>query len=253
VSAELVILGCGSIVPHPGRGPAGYALRLRPGGEVCLLDPGPGTIRRLAPCGISLEEVRRVFVTHFHPDHCLDLFAILFARRNPRLERGVPPLEIVGPPGLSRLLRAGEGMFGGWVRDPKAQVREVEPGEHPFEGFRLSAAKTHHTDHALAFRFDLAGGRSFAYSGDSPEHPDLSRLVAGVDLFLCECSFPDDLPCEGHLTPAQAGRLAAAAGVRRLLLTHFYPECDGRDLLGAVRAVFGGTAWLAGEGDRFAI
>ena len=252
MSTELLVLGCGSILPHPRRGPAGYALRLLPGGEVAVLDPGPGTIRRLAPCGIALGEVRRIFVTHFHPDHCLDLLAILFARRNPSLAQA-PPLEIVGPAGTARLLRAAEGMFGGWVRDPKASVREVEPGEHAFEGFRLLVAKTHHTDHALAYRFEFEGGASFAYSGDADEHRDLLSLVRSVGLFLCECSFPDEAYCPGHMTPQRVARLASEAGVRRLLLTHFYPECDRVDLLAKVRSGFPGPVWLAAEGDRFAI
>jgi ribonuclease BN (tRNA processing enzyme) len=195
--------------------------------------------------------VRRAFVTHFHPDHCLDLLALLFARRNPRFVGG-EGLEVVGPPGTARLLEAARGLFGGWVHDPRATVREVSPGEVPFEGFRLRVAKTHHTDHALAYRFDLPDGGSFAYSGDTDDHPDVEALVRGVDLFLCECSFPDEASCEGHLTPTRAGRLAAAAGVRRLLLTHLYPECDGVDLLAGVRANFRGTAWVAAEGDRFA-
>ena len=251
MSVELLVLGSGSILPHPRRGPAGYALRVAPG-EVFLLDPGPGTVRRLAPCGLALEEIRRIFVTHFHPDHCLDLLALLFARRNPRLA-AAGPLEIVGPEGTARLLKAAEGMFGGWVRDPGASVREVGPGEHALGGCLLRVAKTHHTDHALAYRFDFEGGASFAYSGDTPEHPDVAALVRDVGLFLCECSFPEEAAVEGHLTPSQAGRLAQGAGVRRLLLTHFYPECDDVDVLGRVRAQFKGPAWLAAEGDRFAI
>jgi len=252
VRVDLTILGSGTIAPHPLRGPAGYALTMEEPRETLLLDPGPGTIRRLAPCGIDLEEVRRIFVTHFHPDHCLDLLAILFARRIPRFE-GLPELEIVGPQGLARLLEAARGMFGGWIADPRATVREVGEGEHSFGRFILRAAPTHHTPHALAYRFEFAEGPSFAYTGDTDVQASVVEIARGVDLFLCECSFPDDAPVPGHLTPSRAAALARDAGARRVLLTHFYPECDGVDLRAAARRAFSGEVWLASEGDRFSI
>jgi ribonuclease Z len=56
-------------------------------------------------------------------------------------------------------------------------------------------------------------------------------LAQGADLLVCEATFASAeselAAVYGHLTAAQAGRLAAEAGVRRLLLTHFsqrYPD-----------------------------
>lgn len=68
-------------------------------------------------------------------------------------------------------------------------------------------------------------GQSFAYVLDTAWCDGALELAAGVDLLLCESTFlagDADLAEEyGHLTAQQAGRLAAAAGVRRLVLTHF--------------------------------
>jgi ribonuclease Z len=51
------------------------------------------------------------------------------------------------------------------------------------------------------------------------------ELAAGVDLLVCESTFlsaeADLADVSGHLTAAQAARLAAEAGARRLVLTHF--------------------------------
>lgn len=56
-------------------------------------------------------------------------------------------------------------------------------------------------------------------------------LAEGADLLVCEATFASAeselAAVYGHLTAADAGRLAAEAGVRRLLLTHFsqrYPD-----------------------------
>ena len=56
--------------------------------------------------------------------------------------------------------------------------------------------------------------------------PGAVRDGAAADLFLAEASFPDQVPASaaGHLSSArQAGEVAAAAGARRLLLTHLLP------------------------------
>ena len=45
----------------------------------------------------------------------------------------------------------------------------------------------------------------------------------------------------------------AAAGVKTLCLTHFYPECDGHDLAAQARAVFGGEVVLASDLAQFAL
>ena len=38
-----------------------------------LLDSGSGTMKRLAEAGVTLDTLDRVFYTHYHIDHVLDL------------------------------------------------------------------------------------------------------------------------------------------------------------------------------------
>ena len=60
------------------------------------------------------------------------------------------------------------------------------------------------------------------YSGDTGPTETLDALAAGADVFLCEASFVESKvnPPNLHLTGAEAGASATAAGVGRLLLTH---------------------------------
>ncbi|HEX6884963.1 MAG TPA: MBL fold metallo-hydrolase, partial [Planctomycetota bacterium] len=109
--AELTVLGAGSILPRAGYGCAGYALRPAPGAPVTLLDCGPGSIRALAAAGIGVGEVRRVVFSHYHLDHCLDLFALAFARHNPALA-AVGEIELVGPRGLRERIEGAPGILG---------------------------------------------------------------------------------------------------------------------------------------------
>lgn len=71
-------------------------------------------------------------------------------------------------------------------------------------------------------------GQRFAFIMDTGLCNAVFQLAAGVDLLVCEATFLErhaDLAREyGHLTAGQAGRIAAEAGVRRLVLTHFSPR-----------------------------
>jgi ribonuclease Z len=74
-------------------------------------------------------------------------------------------------------------------------------------------------------------GQSFAFVMDTAWCDAALDLAAGVDLLVCESTFlssEEHLAAKwGHLTARQAGRLAAEAGARQLVLCHFsrrYPD-----------------------------
>ena len=67
-------------------------------------------------------------------------------------------------------------------------------------------------------------GRSLVYTGDTRPSPETERMARDADLLIHDATFDDEererAHATGHSTARQAGRLAAAAGVRRLALTH---------------------------------
>jgi ribonuclease Z len=89
-------------------------------------------------------------------------------------------------------------------------------------------------------------GRKFSFVTDSLAFPEISREVAGSDLFVCEGMFEQDLAESAlekkHMTSAQAARIAAdAGGVRKLALIHYSPrynEYNLKGLLAEAKAVF---------------
>ncbi|QDU67462.1 MBL fold metallo-hydrolase [Engelhardtia mirabilis] len=253
-SAELVVLGSGTILPRAGHGCSGYALRPRSGAAWTLVDCGPGTVRSLGAVGIGVEQIERVVLSHFHTDHCLDLFALAFARRNPNLG-AVPQLEVLGPPGLTDLIERAPAALGRHVEDPARTVTELAAGQDGSLGFERAdlVGEGHlngHTPNALSWRLTLPGGFVLAYSGDSGPTPGLARAARGADLFLCESAFPDGEESEHHLTPTQTGRIATAAGARALLLTHCYPQLDPDDAANCAGRVFAGPIATAFDGLR---
>jgi ribonuclease Z len=83
------------------------------------------------------------------------------------------------------------------------------------------------------------------------------ELADDTDLLVCESTFADAdaaLADEyAHLTAGQAGQIAAAAGARRLVLTHFSQRYDGaaaEQLRRDAAAAYDGDIILAADLDR---
>lgn len=72
---DLTILGCSSQQPTRFRNHSGYLFRWN--NEGLLFDPGEGTQRQFIFANIAPTVVTRIFVSHFHGDHCLGLGSIL--------------------------------------------------------------------------------------------------------------------------------------------------------------------------------
>ena len=102
-----------------------------------------------------------------------------------------------------------------------------------------------HNEESIAFRINGPDGSSVVYSGDTDYTENLIELARDADLLICESALPDDMRVNGHLTPSLAGEIATRAGVRKLVLTHFYPECDHADIEQECRKTYNGPLILA--------
>lgn len=72
---DLTILGCSSQQPTRFRNHGAYLLRWN--NEGLLFDPGEGTQRQFIFANIAPTVVSRIFISHFHGDHCLGLGSVL--------------------------------------------------------------------------------------------------------------------------------------------------------------------------------
>ena len=269
---NVTILGAGTAIPARDHSPAG--LFVEAGGERLLFDAGPGTLQRLHAAGGSLFTLDRVFLTHYHLDHCLDLASLLFALRipapspgaAPRWLRHLPrqagesrppraPLAVYGPPGLKRLYRRLNRALNGWLTPRHYALRLKELKETSVKlgkGATVRARWMRHAAPALGYRLE-AEGKRIAYSGDTDVCDALVELGRDTHLLILECSVPDERKVAGHLTPTECGRIAAAANCRHLALTHFYPVFKGYDIRGRVRRAFRGRLTLARDFTSFTL
>lgn len=246
---EVTILGSGTAIPIIDRASPSFALFVKKE-PLMLLDAGPGTLRQLTRLGISHEAIGRIFLTHFHPDHCADLIHLFFATRNPRVLKRRKPFVLMGPSGLNDFVASLHRTFDASLELPQAtiELRELNPGgvtDIDFGNFRIKTAPTGHTPNSLAYRMDSGDGQSVVFSGDTGFSEAVIDLARGADLLILESAFPDGDEVRGHLTPSLAGRMAALAGVNRLVLTHFYPESFTADITTQCRKTYDGELILA--------
>jgi ribonuclease BN (tRNA processing enzyme) len=247
--AALTVLGSGTALQTERRGSPGYLLELA--GQRLVLDLGPGVLRQLAKLGIPCWHLDQVFLTHAHIDHVADLVPLLFARHNPGLE-DARDLIVHGWPGFLRSFESLRAHYGRWLepRHGRLELRELDGRYEDPMDWRAIDRPMKHIPGARGLRVELSDGRCLAYSGDTDLCEQVIELGRDAELFVLECSFPDDQKVAGHLTPRECGLIARRSGCRRALLSHFYPVCDSHDIAAACAREWDGEIIIAEDGMR---
>lgn len=254
-----LLLGTGS--PRPSIQRASPSQVVRVGHEPILVDCGDGTLNQLLRAGIHLALIKRVLFTHLHSDHSLGYGAIVLGG----WAAGRRSLVVWGPTGTRRfheilfselyaediafrvsLGRSGAGLTDIAVHESTGGVIGVE------DNLRVTAVTVRHVMPTLAYRFDT-NSRSLVISGDTIYSPELVALARNADVLVADaCYLPaahaaseeDAKVLEGlrqhHASPADAGRMAQEAGVRRLVLTHLLPVADPDQIHSECRSTYDG-------------
>jgi len=251
---ELITVGTGTVAPSAKRtAPCHWLQR---GTASLLLDCGPGSLHRLASLGLPWSGITHVVLTHFHPDHFAEVPMLVYALKYTTVPARTEPLVLLGPPGVVRLVKSLAQGYGNWLLDPgyPIAILDVQPGEpFPIDGeLSLETFPVPHTAESVALALTAPEGR-LVYTGDTGPSAELARWASGCDLLLAECSLPESMAMDGHLTPERAGDLAREAAAKRLVLTHFYPPVENSDPARLAATRFSGKVVAANDGDRFTI
>lgn len=246
---RLTVLGTSGAYPGVGGACSGYLIR--EGDTTLLVDCGTGVFSNLQQ-HVAPWDVTHVVISHLHADHFLDLFPFRYALW--RLGWGRPNLYL--PPGGEEGLLKVSSVF-----DPSPaffadhfEVAEYGPGIRLQVGdlnIEFAAVKHFIPSYAVA----VIGERKLVYSADTGPCEALEEVARGADLFLCEasrCEHNDDASW-GHLSPQEACEIAKRAGVKKLLLTHFWPECDYSRSLKLAAGVFGAEVEVAEEHRTYVV
>jgi ribonuclease BN (tRNA processing enzyme) len=267
---RLILLGTGG-GPRPRRANSASAQVIIAAGQAFVIDCGDGVARQLAFAGVPLSTLRHVFITHHHSDHNADYGNLLWLGWTAGLRTRV---DTWGPPPLKAMTDQFFAMNAYDIQtriadegrvplQPLVHVHELaKPGVVMQEGgIKVSAAFARHPPvvPAFAYRFDTAD-RSIVVSGDTAPTDDIIALAKGADVLVHDALFPAGVDrlvagvpnatrlkasiMSHHTTAEDAGRIAAAAGVATLVLSHLVPPDDPavseQMWLDAARAHFSG-------------
>jgi ribonuclease BN (tRNA processing enzyme) len=251
---RLVLLGTGGgpRIVAPGRSKSANLIVVN--GVPYVVDCGEGVAHQFVRTGVALNTLRYVFITHHHSDHNLDYGNLIYdgwaaGLRTPVDAYGPPPIKAMteayfqlnrfdietrigdeGRPDLRKLVTAHE------FAEPGVVMQNAD--------VKVTAARVRHPPivHAYAYRFD-APDRSIVISGDTTYSPELIALAKGADVLVSEVMHLAGLEnllkkvpnaatlrehlLASHIVTEDLGRLAAAAGVKTLVLSHLVPPDDG--------------------------
>ncbi len=244
----VTILGSGTCVPSLKRSSCSVLMQVA--ASKMVFDTGPGTMRRLLETGNTIFDLSHIFYSHFHPDHTSELVPLIFATKYPDGGRRKNPLTVTGGRGLLDFYEKLRHAYGHWIELTPGLLEIIEfdnenPDSITFEDFTVHTAPVKHNPESIAFLITGLDGSSVVYTGDTDYSETIIALAKEADLLICECALPDKLRAPGHLTPSLAGDLASKAGVGKLVLTHFYPECEKEDIEAECRKTYDGPLILA--------
>jgi len=251
---RLILLGTGG-GPRPRPGSMSTAQVIIANDVPYVVDCANGVPRQLVLAGVALAKLRHVFVTHHHSDHNADYGTLLLLAWASGLRTRV---DTWGPPPLEKITRLFFEMSA-----PDIDVRIADEGRVPLvplihpheitqdgpvvqdENVKVTAARVEHplVPDAFAYRFD-APDRSIVISGDTHRSDNLVKLARGADVLVHEAMWvpgvdrlvafsPNATTLKKHIidshTPVEeVGQVAAAAGVKTLVLSHLVPAQDDR-------------------------
>lgn len=272
-SLVVVLLGTG-VGPPVNLQQYGASILVSAGSERFLFDCGRGATMRLAQLGVSQGSVTRLFLTHLHSDHVVQIPDLVLTGWAGG--RRTVPLHLWGPAGTRRMMNHILQAFAFDIHlrrdvDEKLPAAGIEVVSHDINegvvfnerGVKITAFLVDHgpVKPAFGYRIDYAG-RSVVLSGDTRYSENLIRVAQGTDVLIHEVIDPDavrartDHPNPAaieaiiahHTTPSQAGELFTRVKPRLAVYSH---AANSESIMAQTRKTYAGP--LQGPEDLLTI
>lgn len=218
-----------------------------------VVDCGGGVSRQLVFADIPLRSLRTIFLTHHHSDHNLEYGNLMYNAWSSGFKGRI---DTFGPPPLQKMtdLFLDMNAYDINIRIPDEGRPPLKPmiSAHEFsqggvvlenDQVKVTAALVNHPPvvPSFAYRFDTPN-RSIVFSGDTTPCDNLIKLAQGADVLVHEVIHKPSLArlmarvpnadrlvehiVASHTTHIDVGKVAKAAGVKTLVLTHLVPSDD---------------------------
>jgi ribonuclease BN (tRNA processing enzyme) len=215
-----------------------------------VIDCGMGVSRQLASAGVPLASVKYILISHHHSDHNLEYGNLVYNAWAAGLST---PIHSFGPKGLEAMTRTYWELnkFDVETRiedegrpDPRKLLIAKDIAEEGIvlqtADVKVTAFRTPHPPiiDNFAYKFETPDG-VIVFSSDTAYNPKLAEFAKGADVLVHEALYVpwvDRLVArvkngatlkkhllESHTAVEDVGKIAAAAGVKVLVLSHLVP------------------------------
>jgi ribonuclease Z len=229
-------------------------------GEGCtLVDCPGGVVHKMARAGLSAADLRRVVLTHNHVDHIYGVPHLLHALA---IGADRETLTVHAPEQSLETVRAVMTAHDLWrPRFPRVDLQPIEMHADAVvaeaAGLRITASPAAHSRDTVALRFQ-ADGIAACHSSDTRYSEAVAALAVDADLLLHDCAGLHRDRSEfdhNHSSALEAGQIASAAGVGKLVLIHLSAAVDehARELVAEAAGAFAGEVVLARDEDVYEV
>ncbi len=249
---EYIPLGTGSCVPDYKKNSSGAFLIIKD--KLFLIDCGTGVLHTMTKTEFDYKNIDAIFITHLHIDHVNDFPALLFALKNDPQSSRKRDLSVFAPKGFRKYYQKLIDLFGETIISPNYEVKitELANTEIEYKSVKIKTKKTHHTEHSIGFRWEM-GKKIFCSTGDTGYNENVVELCRSADTAVMECSAPEEIVLDKHLSPERIGKIAKKANVERVIVNHRYPVMDTIPIKKIIRNKFQGKINLAQVGEKYTI
>lgn len=232
----LKILGSVSPYPKANKNCIGYLIYDTDRKQKILLDCGNG-ITRLMNFPNDLENLT-IIISHLHKDHYADLSAIAYASYvyhnlgllNRKIKVYIPNCKDLVD--YHYLINYGtENYMNFYVYDEKTNLNR--------NNIHISFYQTRHSIKTFAINI-IQENKKLSYSSDTGFDESISLFFQNADILICEASFlkHQKKGSTSHLSADEAGKIAEKSHVKKLILSHFWPEIDKFNYLNEAKNIF---------------
>lgn len=221
----------------------GYLIKLK--NSKILLDCGSGIANKL---NIPNDLYNlNIFISHFHKDHYLDLYTIGYASfvynnlniLNERIKVYIPKVNQNSEEYLDYLLLKN-------LKEHYFEIIEYDKDSKVYiDNTEITFMKNYHSVNTYSTKINILHKAKLVYTSDLgyKSKEKLIEFSKNVDLLLIESSFvkSDNINNEYHLHAFEAATIAKEANVKKMVLTHFWPEHDKKIYLNEAIKIFKNT------------